>query len=155
MNDDATNPSNSTPTPTSASDGSAASLVAIEGLINNSHQKLATLTEELKRYREMTNDILTNDEQYVEAEAAAKTASKAKSLAKQQALQAPEAQSIAGKYDELKQHISEIRRTLSESLDQYARMSGSRHIELAGGELREIVYTARLRKPIDANLKSR
>jgi aminoglycoside/choline kinase family phosphotransferase len=61
-------------------------------------------------------------------------------------LTSPAAQDLAGKVKDARQSLKEMKDTLSEYLTEYARMSGSTEFEDETGQLRKIVYMAKLIK---------
>ena len=124
----------------------AESLVAIEGLIKNRLQQIEVLTSEMKSLKEMFDDYLINDPKYSEASEAAKEATKAKTSAKKEAVSQPEAESIIAKLKEAREEHKELKGTFSASLRDYEKLSGTDQIEIEPGDIRKIVYNAKLVK---------
>ncbi|EKD90998.1 MAG: hypothetical protein ACD_30C00052G0016 [uncultured bacterium] len=121
-------------------------LLNMEGLIKNHITTIDKLSEELKKHKEMLDDIFSNDKTYQEHLEKAKEASKIKQVTRQQILRQPQAGELDKKVKEMKAQIKENQQSLSDYLQEYARMSGVSEIEGDDGEVREIVYSAKLRK---------
>jgi hypothetical protein len=128
------------------SDSTQDTLVATESIIKSRLHHIELLNSEIKNLREMHNDYLENDPKYSEASEAAKEASKEKSSAKKEALSKPEAESIIEKLKEAREQLKDLKTTLSASLRDYERLSGTDQIEIEPGDMRKIVYTAKLVK---------
>lgn len=121
-------------------------LVNLEGMIKTHITTLDKSRAELSKLKEMLDGILENDETYRTHTEKAKEAAKLKSLTKSQLLKQPEARDLAQKIKELQNSVKDLDLALSDYLREYFRMSGSTEIELENGEVREIVYTAKLVK---------
>lgn len=121
-------------------------LVNLEGLIKQNISSIGKLEEEAKKYKEMIDSILQNDEVYQTHEKQAKDAVKLKSSTKAEILKRQEVKQTADKLKELKTEIREIKESMSSYLTEYQRLSGSSQVENEEGELMEIVYTAKLVK---------
>ncbi|MFC1653382.1 hypothetical protein ACFL1M_00870 [Patescibacteria group bacterium] len=122
------------------------SLFAVEGLIKNHLQQIEDLATETRRLKEMFDDYLVNDEQYSAADEAAKQANKEKNSAKKEALSKPEAEAIISKVKDAREQLKDYRESLSNHLREYERLSGSNQIEIEAGDIRQIVYKAKLVK---------
>jgi hypothetical protein len=128
------------------SNGAVDSLFAVEGLIKNHLEQIDNLSLESKRLKEMFDDMLVNDAEYSKAEDAAKESIKAKTVAKKTALAKPEAETITNKLKDVKETLKDLGESLSLHLQQYAKLSGSDTLEVEPGDIRQIVYKARLIK---------
>jgi len=121
-------------------------LLDLENLIKSHVSGIDKRKEELKKIKEMLNDIFVNDPTYQEHEKQAKEANKVKGTTKAQLMKQPNAKELG---DKIKTTTSEIKETdgaLSDYLREYQRMSGSNEIEGDDGQVREIVYVAKLIK---------
>lgn len=118
----------------------------LENLIKGHISGIDTRKEELKKIKEMLGDILVNDPTYQEHEKLAKDANKVKSATKAQLLKAPNAAELANKIKTMAAEVKEMDAALSDYLREYQRMTGSNEIEGADGQVREIVYVAKLVK---------
>jgi hypothetical protein len=127
-------------------DSQAESLVAVEGLIRNRLQQIEVLTSEMSALKEMFDDYLVNDPKYSEASEAAKEATKGKTAAKKEAVSQPEAESIIAKLKDAREQLKDLKDTFSASLRDYERLAGTDQIEIEPGDIRKIVYKARLVK---------
>lgn len=121
-------------------------MLNMEGLIKGLIAQNQKLDEELKKNKEMLDDIFNNDPTYLEHAEKAKEAAKVKSNTKKEILKRPQAAEMDAKVKSLKSQIKENQASLSDYLQEFARMSGVNEIEGEDGEVREIVYTAKLIK---------
>lgn len=127
----------------------ASNLISIESLIKSHDQRLDILTKELKTQKGMLNDILDNDQEYRQSSTEASKYSKLKTLAKQKVLKTPQSVTLVEKIKDCQAQLKELKIALSDYLTQYLTLSGSNQIEGSDGELRTIVYTAKLVKKAD------
>jgi hypothetical protein len=125
---------------------SAEILLNLEGLVKNHDASIEKIRVELKKYREMLADILANDPTYKEHEGKAKEANKLKTTTKTQILRRPDCADIVSKIKGMQGELKDLTASLSDYLREYARLSGSNEIEGEDGEVREIVYIAKLVK---------
>lgn len=121
-------------------------LLNMEGLIKGHISTIDKLSEEAKKLKDMLDDIFNNEPTFQEHDKLAKEAAKVKQNTKQQILKQPQAADLDKKVKDLKTDIKENQASLSDYLQEYARMSGVNEIEGDDGEIREIIYTARLIK---------
>ena len=121
-------------------------LLNMESLIKGHISTIDNLTEEARKHKQMLDDIFTNDPTFQEHDKLAKEAAKVKQGTKQQILKQPQAAELDKKVKELKGELKENQGSLSDYLQEYARLSGVNEIEGDDGEVREIVYNARLIK---------
>lgn len=121
-------------------------LLNMESLIKGHISTIDKLSEEARKLKEMLDDIFNNDPTYQEHDKAAKEAAKVKQGTKQQILKQPQAAELDKKLKELKGELKENQGSLSDYLQEYARMAGVNEIEGDDGEVREIVYNAKLIK---------
>lgn len=129
------------------SDPNAATvLLELERTIKNHITDIDKRKAELKSQREMMDSALMNDETYRLHTEEAKKAAKIKAQTKFQILQLPTNKQLSEKVKELAAEIKELDGALSDYLREYQRMSGSTEIETNDGEVREIVYVAKLVK---------
>lgn len=121
-------------------------LINMEGLIKNYISAIAKASDELKKQREMLEDIFNNDPTYKKHTDSAKEATKVKQATKQEILKRPQAADLNKKVQDLRNQIKENQASLSDYLQEYQRLSGVNEIESEDGEVHEIVYVARLIK---------
>ncbi len=121
-------------------------LLELETTIKNHISDIDRRKVELKKHREMLESALLNDETYRTHTEAAKAAGKIKAKTKFQILQLPANKQLADKVHELAGEVRELDAALSDYLREYQRMSGTNEIETEDGEVREIVYVAKLVK---------
>lgn len=121
-------------------------LLNMESLIKGHVSTIDKLTSEARKLKEMLDDIFSNDPTFQEHDKAAKEAAKIKQGTKQQILKQPQAAELDKKVKDLKSELKENQASLSDYLQEYARMSGVNEIEGDDGEVREIIYTAKLIK---------
>lgn len=121
-------------------------LINMESMIKTHMSALDKLQEEMKKHKEMLDDIFKNDPTYQEHSEKAKEAAKIKQNTKAQILKQAQAAELNGKVKSFKSQIKETQDALSDYLQEYARMAGVNEIEGEDGEVREIVYVASLRR---------
>lgn len=121
-------------------------LINMESMIKTHMSALDKLQEDMKKHKEMLDDIFKNDSTYQEHSEKAKEAAKIKQNTKAQILKQPQAAQLNEKVKSFKSQIKETQDALSDYLQEYARMAGVNEIEGDDGEVREIVYTAKLIK---------
>ncbi len=120
--------------------------LSVESLIKTLISRIARVKEDLKPVKEMLNDLFSNNEEYQIADKEAKEASKKKSDVKAKILSTPEGKMANDKVTEMKNELKEAQEALSTYLSEYQRLTGSSEIEGEDGELRKIVYVAKLVK---------
>lgn len=118
----------------------------LENLIKGHISGIDKRKEELKKLKEMISDILINDPIYQEHEKIAKEANKVKSATKAQLMKAPNAAEVVGKVKTMVEEVKEMDGALSDYLREFQRLSGASEIEGDDGQVREIVYVAKLVK---------
>lgn len=121
-------------------------LVKIEEMIKTHMSQISELQEEATKYKDMLDDIFVNDETYQEHDKLAKEASRIKSNTRKEIMKRPDAADIANKLKAVKSQQKELKMGMSDYLREYQRLSGSNEIEGEDGEIRQIVYTAKLVK---------
>lgn len=127
-------------------DDAATVLLNLESLIKSHISGIDSRKQELKKLREMLASAMANDETYRLHEEKAKEANKQKAATRAQIMKQPANASLSEKIKHLTSDIKEMDRALSDYLREYERMSGSNEIEGDDGEVREIVYVAKLVK---------
>lgn len=129
-----------------ASDNDAILLTRIEEMIKTHLVQIDELQEEITKYRDMVNDIFVSDETYQEHDKLAKEAARIRSNTKKEIMKRPDVADLANKLKSLKSEQKELKDGLSDYLREYQRLSGSNQIEGEDGEVREIVFVAKLVK---------
>lgn len=119
-------------------------LLNLESMIKSHISGIATRKDELRKNREMLNDILVNDDQFRELEKTAKDAMKEKNARKSELMKQSNAIELSEKVRDLATEVKEMDEALSDYASEYQRISGSNQIELDNGEIHEIVYVARV-----------
>lgn len=143
MADQDNNPEEKSSEPT---ENEAVLLIRIEEMIKTHISQIDNLQEEVTKRRDMVNDIFGNDEVYQQHDKVAKEAAKIRSATKAQIMKRPNVAELSAKLREMKSEQGALREGLSDYLREYQRLSGSNEIEGDDGEVREIIYTAKLRK---------
>jgi len=118
----------------------------LESSIKEHIASIDTSKTELKKLKEMLSDMFSNDSTYQEHDKAVKEASKIRTKTKLELLKQPAAAQLNNKIKELSSDLKDLQNALSDYLREYQRLSGSNEIEGDDGEVREIVYVARLIK---------
>lgn len=121
-------------------------LMDLESLIKGHISGIDKRKEELKKIKEMVTGILTNDPTYQEHERLAKEATKVKSKTKSELMKAPNASELVNKIKTMMEEVKEMDGALSDYLREFQRLSGSNEIEGDDGQVREIIYLAKLVK---------
>jgi len=130
--------------PAAKTDNGATILLELEATIKNHISLIDKNKAELKKQREMLESALLNDETYRLHTEEAKKAAKTKALTKYQIMQLPANKGLADKVKDLASQTRELDGALSDYLREYMRMSGTNEIETDEGEVREIIYVAKL-----------
>lgn len=126
--------------------GEAIVLQNLESLIKGNISQVDKLTSELRQHKEMIDSVFDNDSTYKAHSDAAKEAARIKAATKNEILKRPEVSHVNEKMKAVKSEMQEIKDSLSSYLQEYQRLSGSNEIEGEDGQLRQIVYTAKLIK---------
>lgn len=121
-------------------------LVRIEEMIKTHLTQIDDLTEQVGKIKEMVDDIFGNDSTYQEHDKIAREAAEVRSKTKAEIMKRPDVADHASKMKTLKSEKKELQEGLSDYLREYQRLSGSNEIEGEDGEVREIVYVAKLVK---------
>lgn len=121
-------------------------ILNLENLVKSHITRIDRLKVELKQNNEMLEDILANDATYKEHSEKAKEANRIKANTRKEISKRSDVAQLSGKIKAMKMDIKELDTALSEYVKEYQRLSGSNEIEGEDGEVREIVYTARLVK---------
>jgi hypothetical protein len=124
----------------------AADLIALEGLILNYIAKIEKHQELLSKKREMLDSNLENDPTYQEASGLAKETSKKKAEEKSRIIRQPEVEKIYTDVKDAQSQLKIMKETLSNHLQNYGKVSGTNQFEDEEGQVREIVYTAKVVK---------
>jgi len=121
-------------------------LMTIDAAIKSRMTKLDELKEQMRTQREMLNSFLDNEPTYREASQAAKKASQQKTAVKNQLLKQPQASNLVETVKAIKEQQQEFQEGLSYYLREYQTLTGANEFEGSDGELREIIYVAKLVK---------
>jgi len=123
-----------------------ATMANLEELIRMSIAKIERLRVEYKKQNEMLESVLAGDPTYRDHSEKAKEANKVKLTTKSEIMKRPDVKPVAEKVRELKAEIRDAQDSLSNYLPEYNRVSGQNQIEDADGQIREILYVAKLVK---------
>jgi len=134
-----------------ASGDEVRSLTAVESSIKMNMARIARAQEDLKPLKEMLKSFLEGDEQYVQATEAAKKASQLKTGRKRELMATENGKELEGKMNSLKEDLKEAQEALSYYLREYQRLTGLNEFEGEDGELRQIVYVAKLVRKTSLN----
>lgn len=116
----------------------------LEEMVKNHISSIDKIKKELGEQRDMLKASFENDPLYIEHQEEAKKAAKVKSKTKQEILKKPEVAQIADKVKNLTQELKELNSALSDYLSEFQRASGLNEIEGEDGEIRSIVFVAKL-----------
>jgi hypothetical protein len=129
----------------------AADLIALEGLIINYISKIEKHQEILRTKKEMLESNLENDPAYQETGKLAKESSKKKQEEKARIIRQPEVERIYQDVKDATTQLRTMRQSLSNHLQNYGKLSGTNQFEDDEGQVREIVYTAKVVKRSSKN----
>jgi len=118
----------------------------LESSIREHIVSIDTSKAELKKLKEMLSDMFANDPTYQEHDKAVKEATKIRTTTKLELLNQPAASQLNAKIKDMSSDLKDLQNALSDYLREYQRLSGSNEIEGDDGEVREIVYVAKLVK---------
>jgi len=149
MNDDTPIAADTSRTGTSG----AEVLLNLEQLVKSHITSIDSIKVELKKNREMLDDVLNNDATYKAHSEKAKEAAKVRAATKSQILKNPSVLTVSEKVKEMRTDLKDKQTALSDYLREYQRMSGSSEITGEDGEVREIVYVAKLVKRSSRQVK--
>ena len=121
-------------------------LLNLESLIKNHIGRIDALKIEAKKHGEMLTSTFANDQTFKLHEDKAKEALKIKAKTKAEIMKRREVATIAEKVKDVRGELKDLESALSDYLREYARISGTNEIEGEDGEIREIVYVAKLVK---------
>lgn len=122
----------------------ASDLQNIENLINANIQKIDNLEKEVKPVSEMLESLLDADLEYAELDLKAKEAIKEKTAKKKTLMSTTNGRELNEKLKNFKSEIREAKEALSAYLQEYQKKTGFSEYEGPDGELRQIVFTAKL-----------
>lgn len=125
-------------------DNDAVLLTKIEEMIKVHIGQIDELSENITKHQDMVNDIFGNDETYKEHDKIAKDAARIRSKTKAEIMKRRDVAELASKLKDLKTEKNELEQGLSDYLTEYQKLSGSNEIETDDGQVREIVYVAKL-----------
>lgn len=145
MDNQTLNPTEESEVPQSGNND-AVLLLRIEEMIKTHISQIDQLQEQATKFKEMIDDIFTNDETFQEHDKIAKEAARVRSKTKSEIMKRSDVADLADKMKSLKSEKAELQGGLSDYLREYQRLSGSNEIEGEDGQVREIVYTAKLIK---------
>ena len=128
------------------SDNSALPTLEMEGLIKNHIASIDKLKDEAKQFKQMIEDVLLNDAVYKDHDQKAKEAAKIKGATKKQIMSQPAVASTVSKLKDTQARVKELSNALSEYLREYTRLTGTNEIEGLDGEVREIIFLAKVVK---------
>ncbi len=121
-------------------------VINLENSVKNNLTMIKKGKQDLKKLREMMNDMLVNDSTYQEHDKAVKEATKIRSATKSQILKQPATATAQAKIKELSSDLKDAQSALSEYLSEYKRLSGANEIIDNEGEAFDIVASAKLVK---------
>ena len=124
----------------------------IENLINANITKMDKLVQDLKPVKEMLESLLQADLEYAELDQKAVEATKDKTKKKKELMGTTNGKELTEKLKELKQELLEAKDALSSYLQEYQKKTGFNEYEGPDGELRQIVFSAKLVRKTKLNL---
>lgn len=119
--------------------------------INLNIATIDRLKEEMQPVKEMIDDMLNNDPEYLELTKRAKEASTEKGARKKELLSQPQGKALEDKMSKLKEEQKEANDMISQLLAEYRQTTGANEFEGSDGELRTIVMIAKLVRKTNLN----
>ena len=116
----------------------------IENLINSNLTKITKLQDDIKPVKEMLESLLDADLQYAELDQKAMEAAKVKSAKRKELMNTSNGRELTEKLKSIKAELKEAKDALSDYLKEYQGKTGFNEYEGPDGELRQIVFTAKL-----------
>lgn len=117
---------------------------SLTGLINNLVNQTEALRTEIGKLKEMVDDFFENDPTYRAHNEAVKEATKIRSQTKKQIQKIPQVADLIDRIQNAKSLMKEKSKSLSEYLQDYAKSTGATQFETDDGQVRQIIYTAKL-----------
>lgn len=117
---------------------------SLTGLINNLVTQIEALRQEISKIKEMADGYFENDPTYRAHDTAVKEASKIRSQTKKQIQKIPQVADLLNRIQNAKSLLKEKNKSLSDYLQDYAKTTGATQFETDDGQVRQIVYEARL-----------
>lgn len=131
---------------TQESENEAVTIVSVENAIKTRLGHIGKQKEEAKTLREMIASYLQNDPLFVEHEEMAKNATRQRNATKRDLLAKSDARQMVEKLKAAREELKELQDGLSYYLTQYQQLTGQNSFEDEEGEVRDIVYIAKLVK---------
>ena len=119
-------------------------MLNLEQMIKNHLTQIDKTKENLKKHKEMLDDIFLNDPTYQEHDKKAKEAARIKNATKNELLKRTDVADLNSKVREMKITVKEFQSALNEYVREYQRLSGVNEITDEQGNVLEIVYTVKL-----------
>ncbi len=116
----------------------------IENLINSNIAKIDKLKEDIAPVKEMLESLLDADLEYAELDQKALEAAKNKTIKKKELMNTTNGKELNEKLKLLKAEMKDAKDALSTYLQEYKGRTGFNEFEASDGELRQIVFTAKL-----------
>ena len=124
----------------------ATALDATLNLIIRLSQQLEELMKKQKDLKDMLKGIYDNDEELAKANTEAEAQLKAAKSRKNNISQSPQAMDLKVKITDLSDDLKMIQESLNTHLLNYYQLTGSKAVDFPGGEEREMVIRAKLKK---------
>ena len=121
-------------------------LSRIEEMIKTHISQIEELSGQTTDEKDIINDIFVGDATYQKHDEAAKETIRIRTNTKKEIMKRPDVADHAEKLKSLRSQKKELEEGLSDYLREYQRLSGSNEFEGDDGEVREIVYVAKLVK---------
>lgn len=116
----------------------------IQNLINSNIAKIDKLKEDIAPVKEMLESLLQADLEYAELDLKAAESAKERTVKKKELMNTTNGRDLNEKLKLLKAEMKEAREALSTYLQEYREKTGFNEFEGTDGELRQIVFTAKL-----------
>jgi chromosome segregation ATPase len=129
----------------------AETLDATQNLIIRLTQQLEDLQKQQRDLKEMLKNIFDNDDKLQQAQQIVDEQSKEARSRKTEISQTPQAIELKSKVADLSEDLKMVMESLNTHLLNYYQLTGSKAVDFPGGEEREMVIRARLRRTAPKN----
>jgi len=125
--------------------------ISLEKSIKMKISQIDRLREDMKPVRDMISSFLENEESYQKVTELAKEAGRKKSEVKKSLMDTTNGKELNAKLVAKKEEMKDAQDALTNYLTEYSALTGAKQIEGDDGEMRQIVFTAKLVRRTNLN----
>ncbi len=119
-------------------------IIRIESIIKKNLFNIMQLQEDVKMQNDMLNDIFENDKTFKDHADKAKMAIRQRNSTKMEIMRQSQAATVVNKIKDLKDELKDLKKSLSDYVLEFNRVSGLNQITDSDGKILEIVYSTKL-----------